>query len=90
MISTDGTTVAADRGKNAMAIPLQLSSISFAVLWTGSMLWSSGSFDRLNVAMVAIWGTLGGYVWYHAMRWIFQCTGLLARHDHSVDLVARP
>jgi hypothetical protein len=48
---------------------LKLSAGVFTVLWTGRMLWWSGSLDRVNVIMLAICGVVVGYVWYRAMRW---------------------
>jgi hypothetical protein len=51
------------------AARLKLSAVIFTVLWTGWMLWWSGSFDRVNVIMLAISGIAVGYAWYRAMRW---------------------
>ena len=45
------------------ATSLKLSAIAFTVLWTGWMLWWSGSSDRVNVIMLAICGILVGYLW---------------------------
>jgi hypothetical protein len=50
----------------------KLSAIAFTVLWAGWMIWWSGSYDRVNVAMLAICGIAVGYVWYRAIRWQFQ------------------
>ena len=51
-------------------VRLKLSSIVFAVLWTGGMLWWSGSLDRANVIAWTICGALVGYFWYLGMHWI--------------------
>ncbi len=51
-------------------VQLKLSAIVFAVLWTGGMLWWSGSLDRVNVIAWTICGALVGYFWYLGMRWI--------------------
>jgi hypothetical protein len=64
------------------ATPLKLSAIAFAVLWTGWMIWSSGSFERVNAVILSIGGALVGYLWYRLMRWWFQRTGLLP-HDEN-------
>ena len=59
---------------------LKLSAVAFAVLWTGWMLWWSGSFDRANVIILTICGIVAGYVWYRCMRWYFQRTDSLPRN----------
>ena len=64
---------------------LKLSSVLFTVLWTGGMLWWSGSFDRVNIIMLAICGAAAGYLWYRAMRWWFQRTGILPRSEHTAS-----
>ena len=53
----------------------KLSAIAFTVLWTGGMLWWSGSFDPANIIILAICGTAAGYIWYRVMRWLFQRHG---------------
>ena len=65
------------------ATPLKLSSVAFAVLWAGFMLWWSGSFDWVNVIMLTICGAAVGYAWYRAMRWQFRRSGLLPRDENS-------
>jgi hypothetical protein len=59
---------------------LKLSAVAFAVLWTGWMLWWSGSFDRANVIILTICGIVAGYAWYRGIRWYFQRTGSLPRN----------
>jgi hypothetical protein len=65
------------------ATPLKLSSVAFAVLWVGFMLWWSGSFDWVNIIMLTICGAVVGYAWYRAMRWQFRRSGLLPRDENS-------
>jgi hypothetical protein len=65
------------------ATSLKLSAIAFTVLWTGWMLWWSGSSDRVNVIMLAICGILVGYLWYRAMRWQSQRRGMLPRSQQT-------
>ena len=65
---------------------LKLYAVMFTVLWTGWMLWSSGSLDRVNVILLSTCGIAAGYAWYRAMRWQFQRSGMLPRHDHAADL----
>ena len=48
---------------------LKFSAIMFAVLWTGGMIWSSGSFDAANIIILALCGAAAGYAWYRAMRY---------------------
>jgi threonine/homoserine efflux transporter RhtA len=59
---------------------LKLSAVVFAVLWTGWMLWWSGSFDRVNVMMLTICAGVAGYPWYRAMRWQLPCGRVPSRH----------
>ena len=47
---------------------LKLSAVVFTVLWVVWMVWWSGSFDRVNVLVLAICGGVAGYAWYRAMR----------------------
>jgi hypothetical protein len=51
---------------------LKWSSIAFAVLWTGWMIWWSGIYDAANIVILSICGALAGYFWYLAMRWQFR------------------
>ncbi|QWG14393.1 hypothetical protein KMZ29_06895 [Bradyrhizobium sediminis] len=68
---------------------LKLSAIAFTVLWTGWMLWWGGSFERANVILLMICGIVAGYVWYRAMRWQFQRTGMLPRNEGPADPAAK-
>ena len=54
------------------AVLLTLSSIAFAILWTGGMLWSSGAVDSTDVIILSVCGVFAGVAWYYAMRWVFQ------------------
>jgi hypothetical protein len=54
------------------SLPLTLGATAFTVLWAAWMLWSSGSFDRASVAVLAVCAALAGYVWYRMMRWSFR------------------
>jgi hypothetical protein len=67
---------------------LKLSGAAFTILWTGWMLWWSGSFDLANIIILAICGSLAGYAWYRVMRWQFRRTGLLPRHEQAADSTA--
>ena len=71
------------------ATSLKLSAIAFTVLWTGWMLWWSGSSDRVNIMVLAICGVLVGYAWYRAMHWQFRRRGMLPADRHSVDSAKR-
>jgi hypothetical protein len=63
------------------AVPLVLCSIAFAVLWTGGMLWSSGTIDRANVIILSVCGAFAGVAWNYAMRWVFQLMHLVRPSD---------
>jgi hypothetical protein len=56
---------------------LKWNAIVFAVLWTGWMLWWSGSLDRANVAIVSVCEIAVGYFWHRLMRWQFRRTRML-------------
>ena len=53
-------------------LPLRLGAGALTVLWAGWMMWSSGSFNRASVLVLAICAALAGYVWYRMMRWSFR------------------
>jgi hypothetical protein len=56
---------------------LKAGALVFTVLWTGWMLWWSGSFDAANIVMLAICGGLAGYLWYRFMRyWLIDRTNM--------------
>jgi hypothetical protein len=56
---------------------LKLGAIFFTIFWIGAMLWWSGEYHPANIIILAICGTVGGYLWYLAMRWVFQRMHLL-------------
>jgi len=53
-------------------LPLKLGAIAFTVLWTGWMAWSSGKFDGMSIALLAVFAAIAGYVWYRLMRYSFR------------------
>ena len=58
---------------------LKLSAIAFAVLWSGWMLWWSGTYELANLVILSVCGAVAGYFWYRAMRWSFRRMNLLPR-----------
>ena len=62
---------------------LKWGSIAFTVLWTGWMIWWSGDFHVANVIILAICGSVAGYLWFCAMRWQFRRMGMLPRESSS-------
>lgn len=71
------------------ATSLKLGAIAFTVLWTGWMMWWSGSFDRVSVIILTICGIVAGYAWYRAMRWQFQRSGVLPWNERPADPAAK-
>jgi hypothetical protein len=51
---------------------LKLAAIFFSVFWVGGMAWWSGEYNPVNLVILAVCGSIGGYLWYLAMRWVFQ------------------
>jgi hypothetical protein len=64
-------------------LPLTLGAVAFTALWAGWMMWSSGSFDRVSVAVLAVCTALAGYVWYRMMRWSFRYMVQLAEGEQG-------
>ena len=60
------------------AISLKWSSIVFGLLWTGWMVWFTGSFNPAGVISFAVCGVMVGYFWYLAMRFVFKRAGLFS------------
>ena len=56
---------------------LKLSAVAFTIFWIGGMLWWSGEHNPVNIIILTVCGTIGGYLWYLAMRWVFQYMHLL-------------
>jgi hypothetical protein len=69
--------------------PLKLSAVVFTILWTGWMLWWSGSLDLANVIILAICGSAAGYVWYRVMRWQFERRGMLRQDERPARSAAK-
>jgi hypothetical protein len=63
---------------------LKWSATAFTVFWIGGMLWWSGEHHPANIIILTICGTIAGYLWYLAMRWVFQHMCLLSPNgDHG-------
>jgi hypothetical protein len=56
---------------------LKLGAIFFTIFWIGGMLWWSGEYHHAYIILLAVCGSIGGYLWYLAMRWVFQFMHLL-------------
>lgn len=56
---------------------LKLGAIFFTIFWIAGMLWWSGEYHPAYVIILAVCGTIGGYLWYIAMRWMFHYMHLL-------------
>ena len=66
------------------ATPLKWAAIAFTIFWVGGMLWWSGEYHPANIIILAVCGTVGGYLWYLAMHWVFGCMHLLSPNgDHG-------
>ena len=59
---------------------LKFAAVFFAVFWIGGMLWWSGEYHPAYIMLLAVCGSLGGYLWYLAMRWVFSHMHLLNRN----------
>lgn len=59
---------------------LKLGAVLFTIFWIAGMLWWSGEYHPAYVTLLAVCGTIGGYLWYLAMRWAFTHMNLLARN----------
>ena len=59
-------------------VPLKLSAVAFAVLWSGWMVCLSNEPGTLVIT--AICGTVAGLLWYRVMRWCFRLMRLLPVH----------
>ena len=67
---------------------LKWCAVAFAVLWTCWMIWWSGSYDRANVVILVVCGSVVGYLWYHTLRWHLQRKGLLPRDQNPPGSIA--
>jgi uncharacterized membrane protein YfcA len=61
---------------------LKLAAVFFTIFWIGGMLWWSGEYHPAYIIPLAVCGSIGGYLWYLAMRWVFQRMHLL-NGDHG-------
>jgi hypothetical protein len=59
------------------ATRLKWAAVAFTIFWIGGMLWWSGEYHPANIVILSVCGTVGGYLWYLAMRWVFQGMRLL-------------
>jgi hypothetical protein len=59
---------------------LKFAAVFFAVFWIGGMLWWSGEYHPAYIILLAVCGSIGGYLWYLAMRWVFGHMHLLNRN----------
>ncbi len=57
--------------------PLKWGAVVFAVFWTGTMLWWTGSTGPVEIIIFAFCGAVGSYGWYYAMCFAFRHVGLL-------------
>jgi hypothetical protein len=64
------------------ATRLKWAAVAFTIFWIGGMLWWSGEYHPAHIVILAVCGSVGGYLWYLAMRWFFQCMHLL-NDDHG-------
>jgi len=64
---------------------LKAGAATFTVLWTAWMMWWSGSYSSANLVILALLGTLVGYLWYRAMRWQFERMGMLPHKDEGTQ-----
>jgi hypothetical protein len=64
------------------ATRLKWAAVAFTIFWIGGMLWWSGEYHPAYIVILSVCGTVGGYLWYLAMRWVFQRMHLL-NGDHG-------
>ncbi|MBR1266614.1 hypothetical protein JQ629_03735 [Bradyrhizobium sp. AUGA SZCCT0222] len=65
--------------------PLKLSATAFTVLWSGWMLWVGGNYEPAVIAILAISGSIAGYLWYRSMHWCFRLMRLLPNTRASAN-----
>jgi hypothetical protein len=56
---------------------LKLGAIFFTIFWIAGMLWWNGEYHPAYIIILTVCGAIGGYLWYIAMRWVFQYMHLL-------------
>ena len=66
---------------------LKFGAIFFTIFWIGGMLWWSGEHHPAYIIILAVCGSIGGYLWYLAMRCVFGHMHLFSpktsRHAHG-------
>jgi hypothetical protein len=62
---------------------LKVAAICFAMFWIGGMLWWSGEYHPAYIVLLGICGSIGGYLWYLAMRRVFRHMHLLPPNGGS-------
>ncbi|MEH2522781.1 MULTISPECIES: hypothetical protein [unclassified Bradyrhizobium] len=50
---------------------LKLAAVFFTIFWIGGMLWWGGEYHPAYIILLAVCGTIGGYLRCLAMRWVF-------------------
>ena len=65
------------------ATPLKWAAVAFTIFWIGGMLWWSGEYHPAYIILLVVCGTIGGYLWYLAMRWVFRHMHLLTRNGNA-------
>ena len=68
---------------------LKLGAFHFRLFWIGGMLWWSGEYHPAYIIILTICGAVGGYLWYLAMRWMFQRHALASAEWRSRRPAAR-
>ena len=61
---------------------LKLAAIFFTIFWIGGMLWWSGEYHPAYIILLAVCGTIGGYLWYLA------CAGCFSTCARSTAITA--
>ena len=56
---------------------LKLGAVFFTIFWIAGMLRWSGEHHPAYITLLAVCGSLGGYLWFLAMRWLFRHMHLL-------------
>ena len=59
---------------------LKFAAVFFTIFWIVGMLWWSGEYHPAYIILLAVCGSIAGYLWYLAMRWVFGHMHLLNRN----------
>lgn len=62
---------------------LKVAAVCFAVFWIAGMAWWSGEYHPAYIILLAVCGSLGGYLWYLMMHWAFRHMRLLPMGGHQ-------